>query len=152
MPTFFFFVHSSVQPSVGKLDPVPLLLWCWFLWPEGDQRGFVQSLCKVRKSNGPKHGSRRLTTESKFLISSKEISRCCRFVSIPSPFSFSFESQLGSLPFPTRWSLRAKRCGNCLCSSCICNKMSSFSPSNLFDNLSLFSMVIIKTHRTVKLG
>ena len=27
--------------------------------------------------------------------------------------------------FPTWWSLRAKRCGNCLCSSCICNKMCS---------------------------
>ena len=29
-------------------------------------------------------------------------------------------------PFPTWWSLRAKRCGNCLCSSCICTKMSYF--------------------------
>ena len=33
--------------------------------------------------------------------------------------------------FPTWWSLRAKRCGNCLCSSCICTKMSSFSSSNV---------------------
>ena len=33
--------------------------------------------------------------------------------------------------FPTWWSLRAKRCANCLCSSCVCTKMSSFSSSNV---------------------
>ena len=33
-------------------------------------------------------------------------------------------------PFPTWRSLQAKRCGNCPCSSCICNKMSWFSPAD----------------------
>ena len=37
----------------------------------------------------------------------------------------------GKSLFPTWWSLRAKRRGNCLCSSCICTKMSSFSSSNV---------------------
>ena len=33
--------------------------------------------------------------------------------------------------FPTWRSLRAKRRGNCLCFSCVCTKMSSFSSSNV---------------------